>query len=116
MRIDSSLEPGSLTYGECYLPGETEAEVLISCHCCHPSLANDNLSGIALATRLAEHLRGLSLRYSYRFLFIPGTIGSITWLALNEESGRPDRARPRRHLRRRSRARRPTSAAAGVTP
>jgi aminopeptidase-like protein len=85
VRIDSSLEPGSLTYGECYLPGETEAEVLISCHCCHPSLANDNLSGIALATRLAEHLEGLSLRHSYRFLFIPGTIGSITWLALNED-------------------------------
>ena len=84
VRIDSSLEPGSLTYGECFLPGETEAEILISCHCCHPSLANDNLSGIALATRLAEHLRGLSLRYSYRFLFIPGTIGSITWLARNE--------------------------------
>jgi len=85
VRIDSSLEPGSLTYGECYLPGETEDEVLISCHCCHPSLANDNLSGIALATRLAEHLRGLSLRYSYRFLFIPGTIGSIVWLAHNED-------------------------------
>ena len=84
VRIDSSLEPGSLTYGECYLPGETEAEVLISCHCCHPSLANDNLSGITLATRLAEHLRGLPLRFSYRFLFIPGTIGSITWLAVNE--------------------------------
>ena len=85
VRIDSSLEPGSLTYGECYLPGETEAEILISCHCCHPSLANDNLSGIAMATRLAEHLQGLSLRYSYRFLFIPGTIGSIAWLALNED-------------------------------
>ena len=85
VRIDSSLEPGSLTYGECYLPGETEAEVLISCHCCHPSIANDNLSGIALATRLAEHLGDHSLRYSYRFLFIPGTIGSITWLALNED-------------------------------
>ena len=85
VRIDSSLEPGNLTYGECYLPGETEAEVLISCHCCHPSIANDNLSGIALATRLAQHLRGMSLRYSYRFLFIPGTIGSITWLALNED-------------------------------
>jgi aminopeptidase-like protein len=84
VRIDSSLEAGSLTYGECYLPGETEEEVLISCHCCHPSLANDNLSGIALATRLAEHLRGRSIRYSYRFLFIPGTIGSITWLAANE--------------------------------
>jgi len=86
VRIDSSLEPGSLTYGECHLPGETEAEVLISCHCCHPSLANDNLSGIALATHLAERLRGLSLRLSYRFLFIPGTIGSITWLSLNEQT------------------------------
>lgn len=84
VRIDSSLEAGSLTYGECFLPGESKDEVLISCHSCHPSIANDNLSGIALATRLAEHLKDLPLRYSYRFLFIPGTIGSITWLALNE--------------------------------
>jgi aminopeptidase-like protein len=85
VRIDSSLQQGSLSFGECYLPGETDAEVLISCHCCHPSIANDNLSGIALATRLAQQLKRLRLRYSYRFLFIPGTIGSITWLALNEE-------------------------------
>jgi aminopeptidase-like protein len=82
--IDSSLEDGHLTYGECYLQGETEAEVLISAHICHPSLANDNLSGIAIAVFLANHLSKLSLRYSYRFLFIPGTIGSITWLSLNE--------------------------------
>jgi aminopeptidase-like protein len=82
--IDSSLEDGHLTYGECYLKGETEAEVLISAHICHPSLANDNLSGIAIAVFLANHLSKLSLRYSYRFLFIPGTIGSITWLSLNE--------------------------------
>ncbi|MDQ3248390.1 MAG: DUF4910 domain-containing protein, partial [Chloroflexota bacterium] len=47
--IDSSLEAGYLSYGECYLPGETEDEILISCHCCHPSLANDNLSGMALS-------------------------------------------------------------------
>lgn len=67
-----------------FLPGESKDEVLISCHSCHPSIANDNLSGIVLATRLAEHLKDLPLRYSYRFLFIPGTIGSITWLALNE--------------------------------
>jgi aminopeptidase-like protein len=86
VKIDSSLEPGSLTYAECYVPGETEDEVFISCHCCHPSMANDNLSGIAMATQLAAHLRELPLlRYSYRFLFIPGTIGSITWLARNEE-------------------------------
>jgi aminopeptidase-like protein len=83
--IDSSLEPGSLTFGECLLPGASEDEVLVSCHCCHPSIANDNLSGIALATQLAEHLLTLPLRYSYRFLFIPGTIGSIAWLALNED-------------------------------
>lgn len=85
VRIDSTLEPGSLTYGELHLPGEIEDEVLISCHCCHPSVANDNLSGIALATWLAEHLQGLALRHSYRFLFVPGTIGPITWLARNED-------------------------------
>ena len=82
--IDSTLEPGHLTYGEFRIPGATDAEVLISSHCCHPSLCNDNLSGMAVAARLAQHLSARSLRYSYRFLWIPGTIGSITWLALNE--------------------------------
>lgn len=82
--IDSSLEDGHLTYGEYYIKGEKEEEVLISCHSCHPSLANDNLSGIAIATFLAKHLGEISPSYSYRFIFIPGTIGSITWLALNE--------------------------------
>jgi aminopeptidase-like protein len=81
--IDASLEQGHLTYGECYLPGEIDDEVLFSCHICHPSLCNDNLSGMALATFLAQHLSRLPRRYSYRFLFIPGTIGAITWLALN---------------------------------
>ncbi len=82
--IDSSLTDGHLTYGECYLEGDTKDEVLVSAHVCHPSLANDNLSGIAVATFLARHLLASAPRYSYRFLFIPGTIGSITWLALNE--------------------------------
>jgi aminopeptidase-like protein len=82
--IDSTLGPGALSYGECYLPGATPDEVLISCHVCHPSLANDNLSGIVLAMTLAARLRECALRYSYRFLFIPGTIGSIAWLARNE--------------------------------
>jgi aminopeptidase-like protein len=82
--IDASLEDGHLTYGEYYLRGEQADEVLMSCHICHPSLCNDNLSGIALLTFLAKYLGSLSLRYSYRFLFIPGTIGSITWLCLNE--------------------------------
>ncbi len=84
--IDSKLEPGFLTYGEYLLPGGISDEVLISCHVCHPSLANDNLSGIAVATILAKYLSRASLRYSYRFLFIPSTIGSITWLSLNESS------------------------------
>lgn len=84
--IDSSLKTGSLTYGECVLTGETAEEVLVSCHVCHPSLANDNLSGISLATFLAKAVREWpKRRFTYRFLFIPGTIGSITWLALNEE-------------------------------
>jgi aminopeptidase-like protein len=82
--IDSTLEPGHLTYGEFRIQGATDSEVLISSHCCHPSLCNDNLSGMAVAARLAHHLSGRSLRYSYRFVWIPGTIGSITWLALNE--------------------------------
>jgi aminopeptidase-like protein len=82
--IDSSLEEGHLSYGEYFIQGATVDEVLISTHCCHPSLCNDNLSGIALTTFLAKLLSTKSLRYSYRFLFIPGTIGSITWLQLNE--------------------------------
>ncbi len=82
--IDSTLRPGHLTYGEFRIQGQTDDEVLISCHSCHPSLCNDNLSGMATAARLAALLHGLSLRYSYRFLWVPGTIGSITWLALNE--------------------------------
>ena len=82
--IDSSLQDGSLTYGEYLLKGAEMEEVLISCHVCHPSLANDNLSGISLAVELAKFMAETPRRYSYRFLFIPGTIGSITWLARNE--------------------------------
>ncbi len=82
--IEASLAPGHLTYGEYYLPGATDDEVLISCHVCHPSLCNDNLSGIVVAAFLAKHVLARSRRYSYRFLFIPGTIGSITWLSRNE--------------------------------
>jgi aminopeptidase-like protein len=83
--IDSVLEDGSLTYGECQIAGERDDEVLISTHVCHPSLCNDNLSGIALVTYLAHQLLNCSTRYSYRFLFIPGTIGSIVWLSRNRE-------------------------------
>jgi aminopeptidase-like protein len=84
--IDSSLEAGSLSYGECFLPGTSSQEVLISTHICHPSLCNDNLSGIAVATYLAKSLQGRNHKYSYRFLFLPVTIGAITWLARNEET------------------------------
>jgi aminopeptidase-like protein len=82
--IDTTLGDGSLTYGECVVPGASDDEVLVSCHSCHPSLANDNLSGMAVATMLARQLRQSPRRFTYRFLFIPGTIGSITWLARNE--------------------------------
>ena len=83
--IDSSLEDGHLTYGEYLIKGEIEDEFLISCHSCHPSLCNDNLSGMGVATFLASHMDRQKPRYSYRFLFIPGTIGSLTWLSINEE-------------------------------
>ena len=83
--IDSTLENGHLTFGEYYIKGQLEDEILISTHICHPSLCNDNLSGVTLASLLATHLSGVDLRYSFRFLFIPGTIGSITWLSLNEQ-------------------------------
>jgi aminopeptidase-like protein len=82
--VDSTLEPGALSYGELFLPGSTQDEILISCHVCHPSLANDNLSSVAVAAFLAKRLAAARRRYSYRFLFIPGTIGSIAWLARNE--------------------------------
>ena len=83
--IDASLTEGHLTYGEFCLPGQMQDEVLISTHVCHPSLCNDNLSGIAVATFLADWLRTQASRYSYRFLFIPGTIGSITWLSQHQQ-------------------------------
>jgi aminopeptidase-like protein len=86
--IDSVLKDGSLTYGEYVHAGETQDEFLLSAHICHPSLANDNCSGVALITHLAERISGLRTRYSYRFLFAPGTIGAITWLARNEERSR----------------------------
>lgn len=83
--IDSSLRPGALTYGELLLPGAVADEYVISTHVCHPSLANDNLSGIAVSAFLARELGRQPRRFTYRFLYIPGTIGSLTWLARNRE-------------------------------
>jgi len=81
--LDATLQPGSLTYGELVVPGTTDREVLVSTHICHPSMANDNLTGIAATIALARWALSAQRRLTYRFVFIPGTIGSITWLARN---------------------------------
>jgi aminopeptidase-like protein len=83
--IDSTLADGSLTYAEHLVPGQVPDEVLVSCHVCHPSLANDNLAAIAVAVELAKRLAQARTYYTYRFLFAPGTIGSITFLAQNAD-------------------------------
>jgi aminopeptidase-like protein len=83
--IDSELKDGSLTWGEYLHEGETAEEVLLSAHICHPSLANDNCSGLALLTYLAKQLKTIRTRHSYRFLYAPGTIGAITWLATRND-------------------------------
>ncbi|MBK5222594.1 MAG: DUF4910 domain-containing protein [Acidimicrobiia bacterium] len=86
VRIDSTLAPGSLTYGEVVVPGRSDREILVSAHICHPSLCDDNLSGVAVAVSLAAALlAGAPPRHTFRFLFAPGTIGSITWLERNRE-------------------------------
>lgn len=83
--IDATLEPGSLTYGELFLPGDEAGEVLISAHVCHPAMANDNASSLAVSAALAAALaQRPRRRYGYRFLWAPGTLGAITWLARNE--------------------------------
>lgn len=83
--IDASLAAGELNYGECLLPGETTDEILFSCHVCHPSLANDNLSGNVVAVEIVKSLMAqANRRYSYRVLFLPATIGALCWLAANK--------------------------------
>ncbi|MBK9179270.1 MAG: DUF4910 domain-containing protein [Acidimicrobiales bacterium] len=84
--IDGTLEPGHLTYGEAVIPGETDDEVLLWAHCCHPSLANDNLSGIAVVAMAGALLAQVPTRHTYRVVVAPATIGAITWLAGNEDS------------------------------
>lgn len=84
VQIDSSLQPGALTYGELLLPGTSNREMLVFTHACHPSLANDNLSGLVTAAALAQWLEPRPRYYSWRFVFAPGTLGSLCWLRNNE--------------------------------
>ena len=81
--IDSTLENGSLTYGECILKGETDQEVFLSTYICHPSMANDDLSGPVVTTFIAKWLMDHPHKYTYRIIFIPETIGAITYLSRN---------------------------------
>ncbi|MEZ5965043.1 MAG: DUF4910 domain-containing protein [Planctomycetota bacterium] len=84
--VDADLdEGGKLEWGEALLPGESDEEILLSTHVCHPSLCNDNLSGVVVLAALARALAGAKRRYSYRILFIPGGIGSVAWLSQNQE-------------------------------
>lgn len=83
--VDTSLEPGHLSYAECVIAGESDDEAIVYTHTCHPSLANDNLSGIVVAATLAGALQHERPHLTWRFVFGPGTIGSLTWLSRNEQ-------------------------------
>ena len=81
--IDSELKDGHLTYAELLIPGERKDEIFFSTYVCHPSMANNELSGPTVTTFLAKWLLSQERKYSYRIVFIPETIGSITYLSFN---------------------------------
>ena len=85
--IDSTLESGSLTYGEILFPGETEDEIMFSSYTCHPSMANNECSGPSLITELAKYIAAMKKRrFSYRLVLAPETIGAITYISRNLET------------------------------
>jgi len=85
--IDATLEPGSLTTAQVILPGQTTREIFLSCYVCHPSMANDSISGVVLTTQLYKYLQARgSNHYTYRFIFVPETIGALAYLAETGES------------------------------
>lgn len=85
--VNSELKSGSLTYGEYLIPGRSEKEILLSCYICHPSMANDSLSGVLLTSFLAKHIANLKDRHwSYRVVFVPETIGAVAYCAVNEDA------------------------------
>ena len=86
--VDATLNPGALTYGEVTLPGSSGNEYLVSTYACHPSLANDNLSGVVLWTLLLRELKRRALYHSYRFVIAPETIGALAYIAGNEQAVR----------------------------
>jgi aminopeptidase-like protein len=81
VKIDCSLEAGELILGEAFLPGQSDEEILISCYICHPSMANDSLSGVVLAAQLFSEVQRRERRFGYRFVFAPETIGVIAYLS-----------------------------------
>lgn len=86
VEIDSSLKPGSLTFADAVIPGRTKKEIIISSYLCHPSLANDSISGVVVAAQLYKHLKAKKVNhYSYRFIFVPETIGAIAYLNMYKE-------------------------------
>ena len=82
--IDARFEPGALKVGDCTLPGDSDEMIVLVAHLCHPAMVNDDLTGVAVMVELARKLSTGKRRYTYKFLFVPETIGSVAYLSRNE--------------------------------